>query len=175
MALLQARSAALQQRISTLGFGQGRRTYAVTGVMGGLAQLGQRVFVGLGVLIVGLLIALRPPSASLKAAVTVAVVLAGFGLRLLWRGLSVSLGLNKCYVYPGGMVVTNLLGQVRAAVPWGEMTSAKLMIESYGLMSLHRIEVRQRTAAPLEFVVLGTDHTLLNALQQRIAQNSPRP
>jgi hypothetical protein len=175
MALFQARSAALQQRINALGFGQGRRAYAVTGVMGGLAQLGQRVFVGLGVLIVVLLIALRPPSVFIKAVVTIAVVLAGFALRLLWRRLSVSLGLNKCYLYPGGMVVTNLLGQVRAAVPWGEMTSAKLMIESYGLMSLHRIQVQQLRAAPLEFVVLGTDHSLLNALQQRIALNSPRP
>ena len=73
------------------------------------------------------------------------------------------------------MVVTNLLGGVRAAVPWAEMTSARLMMESYGVMSLHRIEVRQYRAAPLEFVVLGTDHALLNALQQRIAQNSARP
>jgi hypothetical protein len=143
--------------------------------MGGLAQLARRVFVGLGVLLVGVLIVLRPPSAFLKAAVTVTVLLAGFVLRLVWRRVSAPLGLNECYLYPGGMVVTNQLGQVRAAVPWAEMTTAKLMIESYGLLSLHRIEVRRRNATPLEFVVLGTDHALLNALQQRIAQNGLRP
>lgn len=175
MGLFQARGAALQQRINAFGFGQGRRTYAITGLMGGLTQLARRVFVGLVVFVLGTLIALRPPAALLKAAVTVAVLLAWYGFRLMWRRVSDTLGLNKCHLYPGGMVVTNLLGQVRAAVPWAEVTTARLMVESYGLLSLHRIEVRQHRAAPLEFVVLGTDHTLLDSLQQRIAQNTLRP
>lgn len=31
--------------------------------------------------------------------------------RGVWRRVSAGFGMNRCYLYPGGLVVTNLFGQ----------------------------------------------------------------
>ncbi|MFD9396217.1 hypothetical protein ACFWBB_37405 [Streptomyces sp. NPDC060000] len=174
MGLSQGRRAALRERANAFGFGQGRRTYAVTGVMGGLAQLARRALVGLAVFLIGALVVLRPPSAFIKGAVITAVMLAGFGLMPAWRRASATLEINRCCLYPGGMVVTNQFGQIRDAVAWAEVTTTKRMSARSILMAFDRVELGRPGPAPLTFVVLGREPALIRALQQELARNGIR-
>jgi hypothetical protein len=175
MGMSQRRRAALQQRAKELGFDGGHRSYAVTDVIGGLGQLAWRAVVGLGVFALGMMIIMRPPSAALKITVTAAVLLAWFGLMLGWRRMSAALELHRCHLYPGGVVVTNILGQVRDAVAWADVTAMRHTYGAYLLTVSHRIELSRRGAAPLAFVIMGSAPALVTAAQEQAARhNTPQ-
>ncbi|MEU1514034.1 hypothetical protein ABZ490_18040 [Streptomyces sp. NPDC005811] len=175
MGVFRRRRAALQAHVDAFGFGRRRRTYAVTGVMGGLAQLARRTLLGLAVLLIGLMIALRPPSAFLKGAVVVGAVLVGFGLRLAWRRFAAAQEINRCYLYPDGVVVTSLFGQVRDVVAWADVTTLGRQSTNSPLMAFHRIELGRRDAGPLVVLALGSDPALAKDLVQQAAQHDIRP
>ncbi len=157
--------------VDGLGLGAARGSHAVSGVTGAVAQVGRRLLIGLCVGVLVALAFIRPPEAPAKAIGTAAVLLAVLGLVRLWRQLAARLGLSRCYLFAGGLVVTGPLGRVRAVVPWTEVTSLHQMSTQSLLMAFHRVELVRRGARTLALVILGLDPALVPALLAQAAEN----
>lgn len=167
MTLPQRRGAAVQKRADELGLGRSRRTYAITGVIGSLGQLAQRGLMLVLALCLVALVCFRPPSVLLKGAVVTALLLAAWGIGPAWRRVSADLQINRCHLYPGGVVVTDLFGQVRDAVTWAEVSTLKRSYGAVLLTVINRVELTRHGAAPLALVALGADPDLVKALQEQ--------
>ncbi|MGW7818223.1 hypothetical protein ACWGLF_08850 [Streptomyces puniciscabiei] len=171
MQVAQKRRAAARERANELGLGQSCRTYAITGVTGALVRVARGfLMVGLCVFL-GALVFIRPPSAFLKGVVLTALLLATYGIGLLWRRMSARLGMNRCCLYPGGVVVTDLFGQVRNAVAWHEVSMLKLTSGAVLVTAMHRVELVRHGSTPVAFAVLGAQPVLVTALQEQAARN----
>lgn len=171
MQAAQKRRAAARQRANELGLGQSYRTYAITGVMGALGRVGRGFVLVVLCLCLVALVFMQPPSALLKGLVLTALLLATYGGGLLWRRMSANLELNRCYLYPGGVVVTNPFGQVRDAVAWSEVSMLKLTNGAVLVTAIHRIELVRRGSTPVGFAVLGAQPALVKALQEQAKRN----
>ncbi|MCQ9186040.1 hypothetical protein KMT30_44830 [Streptomyces sp. IBSBF 2953] len=167
----EGRQAVLQERANELGHGKGRRTYAITGVMGGLSQLAWRGALVVLVFALGMITFAKPDSAFLKGVVVAGLLLALFGLRLAWRRLSAGRGMNRCHVYVGGLAVTDLFGRLRDVVAWSEVTELKRSAGAVLFTPLYRVELARRAAEPLAFVVPAYQTDLIKALQERANQH----
>jgi hypothetical protein len=171
MRLSQRRRAALRQRVREIGFGGGHRAYAITGVLGSMGQMAWRTVEVLGVLVLGLLIVRRPPSALFKFVLLAGVLLVWIGLRLAWRRLSAALDLNRCYLYADGLVLTDQFGRWRTSAAWADVTHMKHTYGSWLFTVSHRFELTRRAAPPVAFNVLGSRTDLVKELQARAARN----
>jgi hypothetical protein len=157
--------------MDALGLGEERGSYAISGVGGGLAQLARRSIVGLYVVILVALVVSRPPAAFTSGAVAGAVVLALFSLTLAWRRASAKFGIKRCYLYTGGLVVTNLFGRMGDVVAWTEVTALNRMESQSVLLAFHRVEFVRRSSASLAFVVPGLKPALMEALLSQATEN----
>lgn len=171
MGVAQKRRAVAQERANELGLGQSCRTYAVTGVMGALGRVGRGFVMVVLCFFLGALVFLRPPSAFLKGLLLTALLLATYGIGPLWRRISADLEMNRCYLYPGGLVVTNLFGQVRNAVAWSEVSMLKLTNGAVLVTALHRVELVRHGSTSVAFAVLGAQPALIKALQEQAVRN----
>ncbi|MFE7644278.1 hypothetical protein [Streptomyces phaeoluteigriseus] len=115
-----------------------RGSYPVAGVMGGLAQMARRLIFALALVLLGALIWFRPRDAFVRGAVTVAVILALFGLRAAWARASARWGINRCYLYTGGLAVTSIFGRVREAVRWDDVREVNRLTNQSVLLAFHR-------------------------------------
>lgn len=158
-----------------LGLGEVRGSYAVAGVGGALLQVFRRLVVVLVAALLVMLVVKKPPGAFGKGAVSVAVVLALFALKLAWGRVSARFGIRRCYVCTGGLVVTNLFGGVRDAVAWGDVTVLNRTVALSAWMTFHRFEIARNGAAPLAFLALGQSPELAVALPNQAARNGIRP
>ncbi|MFE9676774.1 hypothetical protein ACFYO5_21930 [Streptomyces sp. NPDC006259] len=150
-----------------------RGSYPVAGLMGGLAQLARRACVALALVLLGAQAYLRPPGAFRTSAVTVAVVLTLFGLKAVWAGASARLGINRCYLYTGGLVLTNIFGMVREAVAWDDVREVNALTNRSVLLAFHRIEIVRSRSATATFLALGLQPALVEALMGEVARNAP--
>jgi hypothetical protein len=158
--------------INRFGLGAACGDYAVAGVAGGLAQMARRVLALLGLVLLVLLAVKQPASASAKGALIVGVAAALWGLTRAWRFVSARFGLRRCYLFVGGVVVTNLFGRPRGVVPWSEVTSLDVLVTRSLLLAFHRFEVRRRgVRRPLAFLALGMQPALAEPLLTRAAAN----
>ncbi|MFJ9562312.1 hypothetical protein ACIRQQ_19950 [Streptomyces fuscichromogenes] len=171
MRLSQKRRAALQQRVQELGFGGGRRTYAITGVLGSLGQMGWRTVAVLDILALGMLVVMRPPSVLFKVTLLTGVLLLWIGLRLAWRRLSAALDLNRCHLYADGLVLTDPFGQWRTSAAWADVTHMKHTYGAWLFTVSHRFELTRRAAPPIAFNVLGPGPDLVKELQAQAARH----
>ncbi|MFI9563342.1 hypothetical protein [Streptomyces rishiriensis] len=171
MGASQERRATLQERADELGHARGRRTYAITGVMGGLSQLAWRGALVVLVLALGMVVFAKPDAAFLKGVVLAGLLLALIGLRLAWRRLSAGRGMNRCHLYGGGLAVTDLSGRLRDVVAWSEVTELKRSSGAVLFTPLYRVELARRAAEPLAFVVPAYQTDLIKALQERANQH----
>ncbi|MER6116674.1 hypothetical protein [Streptomyces sp. A0642] len=154
------------------GLGAACGDYAVAGVAGGLAQMARRTLTLLGLVLLVLLVVKRPPAASAKGALIVGIALAVWGLTRAWRVVSARFGLRRCYLFVGGVVVTDLFGRPRGVVAWSEVTSLNVLVSGSLLLAFHRFEVRRRGARrPLAFLALGMRPALAEPLMARAAAN----
>ncbi|MFI0087849.1 hypothetical protein [Streptomyces bobili] len=157
----------------SLGLGQLRGSYPVAGLMGGLAQMARRCLVALAIVLLGALIWYRPRDAFVRGAVTVAVVLALFGLKAAWARATVRWGLNRCHLYTGGLVVTSIVGRVREAVRWDDVREVNRLSNQSVLLAFHRIEIVRRDYTTVTFLALGLQPALVEALLNEV--DRPRP
>jgi hypothetical protein len=169
--LSQKRHAALQQRAREIGFRGKHRTYAVTGVLGGLGQMAWRTFAVLDVLAFGMLTITRPPSVLLRLAIVAGILLVWIGLRLAWRRMSAALDLNRCHLYTDGLVLTDQFGQWLTSTAWADVTHIKCTYGAWLFTVSHRFELTCRTAPPITFNVLGSQPDLVKELQARAARD----
>ncbi|HET6859391.1 MAG TPA: hypothetical protein VFH94_20165 [Streptomyces sp.] len=175
MHLPTQRFAVQQQHITDgLGFGEACGNHPVSGVGGGLAQLGRRLVLGASVVLVVLLFVNKPSGALVKGTVTGAVVLTLFGLTMAWRRTAARFGLRRCYLYAGGLVVTNVFGRVRDVVAWSEVTVLNRMVSQSPLMAFHRFELARRSSATVAFLALGLQPALVDALLSQAQRNGIR-
>ncbi|MBJ3805743.1 hypothetical protein JGB26_01150 [Streptomyces flavofungini] len=158
-----------------LGLGEPRGSYAVAGVVGGVLQMFRRLAVALVAVLLVTLVVKKPPGAFVKGGVAVAVVLALFALKLTWARATARFGIRRCYVCTGGLVVTNLLGGVRDAVAWRDVTVLNRTATLSLWMTFHRFEIARNGAAPLAFLALGGNPDLAVALPNQAARNGIRP
>ncbi|MCQ9135178.1 hypothetical protein [Streptomyces hilarionis] len=167
----QGRRAALQERANELGHTRGRRTYAITGVAGGLSQLAWRTAVVVLTLALGMIVFARPESALLKGAVVGGLLLALVVLRLVWRRFSADRGMNRCHLYGGGLAVTDQSGRLRDVAAWSEATELKWSVGAVLFTPLYRVELARRAAEPLAFVVPAHQTDLITALQEQATRH----
>jgi hypothetical protein len=162
----------VRQDIDRLGRRLG--SYPVSGVAGGVLQIFRRFVVGACAALVVCLVAIRPSSTVLKIVVTIAVAVGLLGLRAAWQRVSARLGLRRCYVHTGGLVVTNLFGQVTHTVAWSETTALKRLSAQSVFMTFQRVEIVRRDARPLAFLALGLKPALVEALLIQAAEHGLR-
>ncbi|MFG2574535.1 hypothetical protein [Streptomyces sp. NPDC048481] len=167
----QGRHAALQERANELGHTRGRRTYAITGVAGGLSQLAWRAAVVVLVFFLGTVVVARPSSAFLKGAVLAGLLLALIVLRILWRRTTAGRGMGRCHLYGSGLAVTDLLGRMRDVVAWSEVTELKHSSGAVLFTPLYRVELARRGAEPLAFVVPAYQTDLITALRDQATRH----
>ncbi|USQ86314.1 hypothetical protein NFX46_22955 [Streptomyces phaeoluteigriseus] len=151
-----------------------RGSYPVAGVMGGLAQMARRLLFALALVLLGALIWFRPRDAFVRGAVTVAVLLALFGLRAAWARASARWGINRCYLYTGGLVVTSIFGRVREAVRWDDVREVNRLTNQSVLLAFHRIEIVRRDYGTVTFLALGLQPALVEALLNEVDRNATR-
>jgi hypothetical protein len=161
----------MRQEVNGLGLGEQHGSYAIAGVGGALLQMARRGFVALAAVVLVMLLVSRPPAAFVKGAVTVAVVLAMFGLRLAWSHATARFGINRCYLRTDGLVVTNLFGGVRDAVAWSNMTGLNQTTTLSVWLTFHRFEITRNGSAPLAFLALGQKPALATALLSQATKN----
>jgi|GEM_PF-4831503 hypothetical protein len=171
MRLSQERRGTPEKGVREIGFGGEYREYAVTGVLGALAQMGWRTLAVLDVLALGMMVIMRPPSVVLRIAVVAGVLVVLIGLRLAWRRLSAALGLNRCHLYADGLVLTNQFGRRRASVAWADVTHMKCTYGAWLFTMSHRFELTRRDAPTIVFNVLGAEPELVKELQARAARD----
>lgn len=163
------------QGVDGLNLGERRGTYPVAGVGGGLAQLARRALAAVFVVMVVTLIVKQPPAAFTKGVIAGAVLLGPMGLTLAWRRVTARLGISRCYLCTGGVVVTNLFGRVRDSVTWSDVTELSGFTNQSLFLSFHRFELARRgSARPLAFLALGMNPELVKALQHQAARNGVR-
>ena len=154
--------------------GEPRGSHPVAGLGGGLAQLARRLVIGLCVALVVALVYARPSAAFAKGAVATAVVLTLLGLTQAWRRVAARYGLARCYLYTGGLVVTNVFGRVRDALAWSEVAGLNRLSNQSPLLAFHRFELVRRGSPPLAFLALGMNPALVEALLNEAARNDIR-
>lgn len=161
----------LGQDVREIEFGGEHHTYAITGVLGSLGQMAWRTFAVLDVLALGMMLVMRPPSVVVKVAIVAGVLLVLIGLRLAWRRLSAAAGLNRCHLYPDGLVLTNQFGRRRTSAAWADVTHMKCTYGAWLFTMSHRFELTRRDAPPIVFNVLGSGTDLVKELQAGAARN----
>ncbi|MET8974583.1 hypothetical protein ABZX85_03100 [Streptomyces sp. NPDC004539] len=161
----------VRQDIDRLGLGNRCGDHPVAGVTGAVLQMFRRLGVGLAALVVVMLFVNRPENALTKGAITVGAVLGVYVLRLAWRRLSARFGLSRCYLYTGGLVVTGLLGGIRGAVPWSDVTSLNRSAGMVAVGTFNRFVISRTRATPLTFLSLGLNPALATELTDRAARN----
>ncbi|MFD5270805.1 hypothetical protein [Streptomyces sp. NPDC058335] len=152
-----------------------RGSYPVAGVMGGLAQMARRLLAALALVLLGALVWFRPRDAFVRGAVTVAVVLAVFGLKAAWDRATARWGINRCYLYTGGLVVTSIFGRVREAVTWDDVREVNRLTNQSVLLAFHRIEIVRHDYGRVTFLALGLQPALVQALMNEVDRDAPRP
>ncbi|MEU9336544.1 hypothetical protein AB0D49_25795 [Streptomyces sp. NPDC048290] len=142
-------------------------TYPVAGQAGAVLQALRRILVGfLGTLLV-LLVFRRPEGALTSGAILATVLLVVYGLRLAWGRLAARLGIRRCHLFTGGLVVTGLLGGVREVVAWPQVTVVNQSATVSLWLTFHRIElVRGWTAPPVTLLALGRAPALASDLRR---------
>ncbi|MEU1470387.1 hypothetical protein ABZ434_19385 [Streptomyces sp. NPDC005761] len=153
------------------GWGEACGDYAVAGVGGALAQTGRRALVTLCLVLLVLLAVKQPVAAWARGAVVIGIVLVVWGLTRGWRLLSTRFGLRRCYLFPGGLVVTDLFGRPLGAVAWSEVTALNVVVTQSLLMAFHRFEVERRGGRRLAFLAMGAQPALVEPLLSRAAAN----
>ncbi|MEV0573471.1 hypothetical protein [Streptomyces sp. RTGN2] len=162
---------AIRMRSGVNGFGLGEMCgdYAVAGVGGALAQTGRRALTGLCLVLLVLLVVKRPSGAPVKGAIVVGILLVVWGLTRAWGLVSARLGLRRCYLFTGGLVVTGLFGRPRGVVAWGDVTALNVLVTGSLLMAFHRFEIDRRAAGRLAFLAMGMQPALVEPLLSRAA------
>lgn len=163
-------------RAGVNGFGPGEACgdYAVAGVGGALAQTGRRILLTLCLVLLVLLAVKQPAAALTKGAVVIGIVLVVGGATRAWGLVSARFGLRRCYLFAGGLVVTDLFGRPRGVVAWSEVTALNVMVARSLLMAFHRFEVERRGAGRLAFLAMGMQPALVGPLLRRAAANGVR-
>ncbi|GAQ58610.1 hypothetical protein [Streptomyces acidiscabies] len=154
-----------------LGLGRHCGNHPVAGPIGAVLQMFRRLGLALAALIVVLQVVNKPPNALFKTTVTLAVVLVAYGLRLAWRLLSARFGLSRCYLYTGGLVITNLLGGVRDAVAWSDVTTLNRSAGFAAGATFNRFVLSRNGRPPVTFLALGLTPALAKELPDRAARN----
>ncbi|MFC5075903.1 hypothetical protein ACFPN0_30890 [Kitasatospora cinereorecta] len=157
----------------TFGFGEAYGDYPVAGLGGGLAQLARRLITALCLAMIVALAVDRPSSAFTKGAVALSVLLVVIGLRWAWGRVSARLGLRRCYLFPRGLVLTDLFGRPRA-VAWAEVAALNMLAGQSLFMAFHRIEVVRRGHRTVAFLAMGAQPPLVAHLLSRAAENGVR-
>ncbi|MFI6650365.1 hypothetical protein ACIBI8_22450 [Streptomyces sp. NPDC050529] len=157
--------------VNGFGLGEACGDYAVAGVGGALAQTGRRMLMTLCLVLLVLLVVKQPTGALTKGVVVTGIMLAVWGLTRAWGLVSARLGLRRCYLFPGGLVVTGLFGRPRGVVAWSEVTALNVMVTGSLLMAFHRFEVERRGAGRLAFLAMGMEPGLVEPLLSRAAAN----
>lgn len=157
--------------VNGFGMGEACGDYAVAGVGGALAQTGRRMLMTLCLVLLVLLAVKQPTGALAKGVVVTGIMLAVWGLTRAWGLVSARLGLRRCYLFPGGLVVTGLFGLPRGVVAWSEVTALNVMVTGSLLMAFHRFEVERRGAGRLAFLAMGMEPGLVEPLLSRAAAN----
>ncbi|MFI6858601.1 hypothetical protein ACIBKZ_01650 [Streptomyces sp. NPDC050421] len=157
--------------MSGFGWGEACGDHAVAGVAGALAQTARRLLMALCLLLLVLLLVKRPADALTKGAVVTGVVLVVWGLTRAWSLVSARFGLRRCYLFEGGLVLTDLFGRPRGAVAWSEVTALNVMVSQSLLMAFHRFEIERRGAGQLAFLGMGLRPAVVAPLLSRAAQN----
>ncbi|MEV1065229.1 hypothetical protein [Streptomyces sp. NPDC050263] len=134
----------------------------------------RRLVLTLAAVLLVTLVVNRPPTAFVKGAVTGAVLLTLYGLKLAWARATARFGINRCHLHTGGLVVTGLLGGVRDAVAWSEVTVVNETATVSLWMTFRRFEITRDQAPPLAFLALGQNPTLSAALESQAAKNGIR-
>lgn len=163
----------VRQDIDRLGLGNRCGDHPVAGVAGGVLQMFRRLGTGLAVFAIVMLCVRKPEHALLKGTIVVGAMLVVYVLRLAWRRLSARFGLGRCYLYTGGLVVTGLLGGVRGAMAWTDVTSLHRSVGTmaWATMTFNRFVISCGRSAPLTFLALGLNPPLVAALTDRAARN----
>ncbi|MEU9091046.1 hypothetical protein [Streptomyces sp. NPDC048428] len=157
--------------VSGFGLGEVCGDYAVAGVGGALAQTGRRALMMLCLALLVLLVVKQPTAALTKGVVVTGIAFAVWGLTRAWGLVSARLGLRRCYLFPGGLIVTDLFGRPRGVVAWSEVTALNVMVTRSLLMAFHRFEVDRRGAGRLAFLAMGMQPALAEPLLSRAAAN----
>lgn len=161
----------MRPEMNGFGLGAACGEYAVAGVAGGLAQMARRALALLGLVLLVLLAVKQPPAAPAKGALVVGIALAVWGLTRAWRFVCARFGLRRCYLFVGGVVVTNLFGRPQA-VAWSEVASLNVLVSRSLLLAFHRFEVQRRgVRRPLAFLAMGMQPALAEPLLARAAAN----
>ncbi|MFJ4499507.1 hypothetical protein [Streptomyces sp. NPDC088864] len=161
----------MRQDVNGLGLGQLHGSYAIAGIGGALLQMARRGLVALAVVVLVMLSVRKPPAAFIKGAVTVATVLAMYGLMLAWRRATTRFGIKRCYLLTDGLIVTNLFGGVRDVVRWSSMTGLNQTATLSVWLTFHRFEIARHGSAPLAFLALGRNPALATALLSQATRN----
>ncbi|WP_405812367.1 hypothetical protein OG524_35015 [Streptomyces sp. NBC_01520] len=156
-----------------VGFGEAYGDYPVAGVAGALAQVARRLIIGLSLALIVALAVDRPSGAFVKGVVATSVVIVMVGLRWAWGRLSARWGLRRCYLYPGGLVLTDIVGRPRA-VAWEQVAALNTLSGQSLFMSFHRFEVVRRGYRTVAFLAMGAQPPLVAQLLGRAAENGVR-
>ncbi len=162
----------MRSDMNGFGLGEACGEYAVAGVGGALAQTGRRARTTLCLVLLVLLVVKRPAAALTETGIVIGVVLVVWGLTRAWGLMAARSGLRRCYLFTGGLVVTDLFGRPRGGgVAWSEVTELNVMVSQSLLMAFHRFEVERRVAGRLAFLAMGVQPALVEPLLSRAAAN----
>ncbi|WP_406099638.1 hypothetical protein [Streptomyces sp. NBC_01013] len=164
----------MRQTGNGFGLGEACGDFAIAGVAGALAQVARRALTGLCAVLLVLLVVKRPSETLARSSLVIVIVLLLWGLTAAWRLLSARLGLRRCYLFAGGLVVTGLSGRPRGVVAWSEVTGLNMLVSQSLLMAFYRFEVDRRGSRRLAFLAMGVQPALVEPLLRRAAENGVR-